>query len=192
MANPQAISTVLVHRLKANSVWARTETTYILFRPESTFCLSVNRKCRSPWGFRYRCSYVCQGLFKNFLWGSVDAARRRGLHGSAPNFPRELVRGRAAKDVAEKLVDGFSHSVGAGLAQAAGHDHTFSGAAQAHDVAVPGEVPGGSRAHLGSRRDESSSNPVAGGSQLRCPFGVSASGWARQDRDGPLGRASSY
>ena len=32
-----------------------------------------------------------------------------------------------AKDVAERFVDGFSHPVGPGLAQAAGHDHTSPG-----------------------------------------------------------------
>ena len=69
--------------------------------------------------------------------GRAGVAGDVSSHGSIPNFPKQLVRGRAAKDVAEKLVDGLSHPVGPGLAQSAGHDHTFTGAAQAHDVAVP-------------------------------------------------------
>jgi hypothetical protein len=39
---------------KDNSGGARTQTMYILFRPRSTFCLPLMRKCRSCLGFRYR------------------------------------------------------------------------------------------------------------------------------------------
>ena len=69
-----------------------------------------------------------KGLFKKFLWRSVGVAVDMSSHESIPNFPY-LVRRRASNDVAKKLVDGFSHPVGPGLAQAAGHDHTFTGAA---------------------------------------------------------------
>jgi hypothetical protein len=105
-------------------------------------------------------------------------------HGSIPNFPRKMVRG-PGQDVGKKLVDGFSHPVGRGLAQAASHDHTFPRAAQAHDVAVPGEVPGGGRAHLGARRDKSKSSSVTVGLQLKCPFRVAHAAGPRQDRDEP-------
>jgi hypothetical protein len=41
-------------RFKANSACARTETTYILFKPRSAFCLFLTRNCQSCWSFRYR------------------------------------------------------------------------------------------------------------------------------------------
>ena len=136
-------------------------------RLRSTFTVAATVEAMTP----IDAPMSVKGLFKKFLWRSVGVAVDMSSHESIPNFPY-LVRRRASNDVAKKLVDGFSHPVGPGLAQAGGHDHTFTGPAQAHDVTVPGEVPGSSRAHLGSRRDESRPSPVAVGLQLKCPFGL--------------------